>query len=281
MPSSGLLVIKKRIESVKNTQKITRAMALIAKSKLRKSKNKLLYSDLYFRKLDEIMQNAISSSDDLMQSRFCKSNDASKTLYIVFASNTGFCGGFNASSAIYLNEKYSKEERRNIDVISIGSRANSYLKRYDFNVIEVESRLKDDINIDIAKNLADKIVNFYLNDEYKEIIFLFTKFKSQTEQNISQVKVLPLIFRNEENLNVFDVCINEDDFVSGYIEGAIVHSFNSSLNSEESARMQSMDCATRNAQEIIDGLNSKYNRIRQAAITQEISEIVGGAQAQK
>lgn len=283
MSASGLLTIKKRIESIKSTQKVTRAMALIAKSKLRKVKEKLSYSEMYFSNLEQITKDIFYASDDMSSGAFCKKYNSQKKLYIIFASDTGFCGSFNSSFSAYLNDIYKKtEDKKDIEVIVIGQRAISYVKNKGFNIIKKYEGIGDFIDLSIAKKLVDEIISMYLGGEYLEISVLNIEYKAQNNQQVVCNKILPIEFETEVSTKrYFSLDIDEEEVIHNYIEGKIIHSFYNSLASEQSLRMQSMDAATKNAQEIIDNLSSKYNRIRQAAITQEISEIVVGAQAQK
>lgn len=289
MPAAGLLVIKRRMNSVKSTQKITKAMALVSTSKARKAKAKLEHNNIYYKSLDIIKHDMFTLYQDFQDSVFVKPNNSNKKLYVMFASNSGFCGGFNANAASYLSDKYTtKEEKKNIDNYVIGSRGVSYSKKYKFNIIDVEDSIKDEIDIKTARRLALEFMNMYASGEYNEVVFLYTKFKSLVEQELVELPVLPIKDSQSEmkdSDNIFEFEGNPEflveNFVYRFIEGTIINCICNSVASEENARMQAMDGATRNAGDIIENLGIKYNRIRQAAITQEISEIVGGAEAQK
>lgn len=283
MSSSGLLSIKKRIEHVKNTQKITKAMALIAKSKYRKVKVKLEYSEKYFDVLEKITKDIFYSLEDIKINKLCEKNIINKRLYIIFASNAGFCGGFNSSLANHLSEMYkSKDEEANVDIIVIGSKIISYIKNKNFNIILEYDNFSEQIDEVLIKQTRNKIIDSYIKKEYSEVLFLYMQYNPQKLENIILEKVLPLEFTEfETKQETFFIDINENEVISNYVDGKIIYSFYNSLVSEQYLRMQAMDAATKNSQEIIDNLSSKYNRMRQAAITQEISEIVVGAQIQK
>lgn len=289
MPAAGLLVIKRRMNSVRNTQKITKAMALVSTAKVKKARDKLSKNNIYFRRLEMMKKDIFMFAEDFKDNEFIQPNGSDKKLYVVFTSNSGFCGGFNGSGAIYLNEKYaSKEEKANIDTYVLGSKGVSYLNKYGISSSHTDTSIKGDIDIKTSRRIVGKIMNMYLNKKYGEISFLYTKFKSPVEQELVEVPVLPFAIEKteeESKINIFNREIHSDDliesFIYRYIEGLLINATYSGMASEENARMQAMDGATKNAGEIIDNLNTKYNRIRQAAITQEISEIVGGAESQK
>ncbi|MGL4762684.1 MAG: ATP synthase F1 subunit gamma [Sarcina sp.] len=289
MPAAGLLVIKRRMNSVRNTQKITKAMALVSTAKVKKARDKLSKNNIYFRKLEMMKKDIFMFAEDFKDNEFIQPNGSDKKLYVVFTSNSGFCGGFNGSGAIYLNEKFaSKEEKAKIDTYVLGRKGVSYLNKYGISASHRDTSIKGDIDIKTSRRIVGKIMNMYLNKDYGEISFLYTKFKSPIEQELVEVPVLPFkIEKTEEEskINIFNREIHSDEliesFIYRYIEGLLINATYSAMASEENARMQAMDGATRNAGDIIDNLNTKYNRIRQAAITQEISEIVGGAESQK
>lgn len=283
MSSAGLLSIKKRIESIKNTQKITKAMALISKSKYRKAKMSLEHSEKYFDSLEKITKDIFYSIEEIKMNKLCEKNITNKRLYIIFASNTGFCGGFNSSFANYLSEIYkSKDEEKDVDIIVIGSKAIPYIKNKNFNIIFKYDNFSEQIDEVLINEITNKIIDSYIKKEYSQVFFLYMKYNTQKLDNIILEKVLPLEFTEfDTKQESFFTDINEKEIILDYVEGKVLYSFYNSLVSEQYLRMQAMDAATKNAQEIIDTLSSKYNRMRQAAITQEISEIVVGAQTQK
>lgn len=288
MPAAGLLVIKRRISSVKSTQKITKAMALVATAKVKKARNKLADNNSYFEKLEMMKKDMFMFKEDFKDNEFIQPNGSDKKLYVVFTSNSGFCGGFNGGGAIYLNEKYAtKEEKSKIATYVLGSKGVSYLNKYKIDVVQTDDSIHGDIDIKTARRIVGKLMNMYLNKEFGEISFIYTKFKSPVEQELVEVPVLPFSVEGteEKDINIFNREMHSDEliesFIYRYIEGLLINATYSAMASEENARMQAMDGATRNAGDIIDNLNTKYNRIRQAAITQEISEIVGGAESQK
>ena len=291
MPAAGLLDIKRRIKSVQSTQKITKAMALVSTSKLRRARANLENNNLYFSSLENIKQDMLKVAEEFSENEFVRENEAENKLYVIFASNSGLCGGFNGSGALYLNDKYPRDQRGNIKTLIIGDKGVSYAKKYNFEVADKISGIKDGIELKDARHIASDLMEAYSKGEYNEITFVYTKYISPIQQDVVGEKVLPFNAEVEDEKEpdgmdlLFDVEVSSDEliqsFVYRYMEGKIINAIYHSQTSEQNARMQAMDGASKNADDILEELNMRYNRIRQGAITQEISEIVGGAEAQK
>lgn len=287
MSASGLLEIKRRINSVKNTQKITRAMGLISISKLRRAREKLNDNNMYFNKLSDIKKHIFYLSRN-ERNIFMSKNDSKIKLFIVFASDSGLCGSFNGACLDHLNNKY-ENEKENIKIIVIGNRGFSYIKKYGLNLYKGYSDLDSDEGKASVKEIVLDAMELFLNEEVGEVSFIYTSYKSAIKQVVVEEKILPLEneFSDSETISydkVFslgaDINILLRAFIYRYLEGKLINCMFDSKTSEQSIRMQAMNGATSNADEILKNLNAKYNRIRQSAITQEISEIVSGAKAQ-
>ncbi|WP_297633210.1 ATP synthase F1 subunit gamma [uncultured Clostridium sp.] len=291
MPAAGLLDIKRRIKSVQSTQKITKAMALVSTSKLRRARANLENNNLYFSSLENIKQDMLKVAEEFSENEYVHENDAENKLYVIFASNSGLCGGFNGSGALYLNDKYPRDQRGNIKTLIIGEKGVSYAKKYNFEIVDKITGIKDGIELKDARHIALDLMESYLKGEYKEVSFVYTKYVSPIQQEVVEERLLPFNAEIEDEKEpdgmelLFDVEVSSDEliqsFVYRYMEGKIINVIYHSQTSEQNARMQAMDGASKNADDILEELNMRYNRIRQGAITQEISEIVGGAEAQK
>ncbi|MGL5616337.1 MAG: ATP synthase F1 subunit gamma [Sarcina sp.] len=286
MPA-GLLDIKRRMKSVHNTKKITKAMGLVATAKLRKSKVVLENNNKYFDTLEDIKKDIFNIIEVGSECPFIMENGSNKKMVVLFASNSGLCGGFNANVTTYLNEKYGKE-KENVTVFLIGQRGLSYLNKFGFEVYDKFTDYKDEFTLKDARTIAVRILNLYLNKDIGGLSMVYTSFKSSVSQVVEEVEILPFSQTSKEEESserlVFDYTKETDViqvFLYRYLEGKIINAMYNSMTSEENARMQAMDGATKNADDIIESLETQYNRIRQSAITQEISEIVGGAEAQK
>lgn len=283
MGSAGLIDIKRRIRSVESTRKITKAMNLVATSKLRKARKELNDSSEYYKLSKEILENLLSSLPDYYDSPFLSKNSENlDKLYIVMASDTGLCGGFNSNIANNLYELIGK----NMDskIIIVGAKGIPYIRKYGFNTIKEYVEIPDIPTIKEVRAIYDDILYMFKNGEVSEVNLVFTEFKSPIKQEIKIEKLLPLEKTNKMSgdfliePNLEEVLNSSlDVYFKSKIRRAMLHS----KVSEQNARMMAMDGATQNANDILHALNIKYNRIRQTMITQEISEIVGGAEAQK
>lgn len=283
MGSAGLIEIKRRIKSVESTRKITKAMNVVATSKLRKVRKELNSSEEYYNLSEEIVNKLISSLPEDYESSFfnTSSNDLDK-LYIVMTSDTGLCGGFNGNVVNTLNEII--DDKGSARIVVVGSKGISYARKYGFDTVKEYVEIPDIPTIKEVRAIYDDAVFMFKHGEVGEVNLVFTEFKSPIKQEVKIEKLFPLEIKSESS----------EQFL---IEPSLEEVLNSSLNiyfkckirramlhskvSEQSARMTAMDGATQNANDILHSLNLKYNRIRQGMITQEISEIVGGAEAQK
>lgn len=288
MSATGLLEIKRRINSVKNTQKITKAMGLISISKLRNAKTKLKENYCYFNQICNIKKEIfyIGRNENNI---FLKKNKSNNKLFLVIASNSGLCGSFNGNCIEFINEKYGLE-KENISVLMIGKRGISYINKYKLNLYKSYGDLDNEENYKNIKNIVFDFMESYYKENFGEVILVYTKYKSAIKQEVVEENLLPLKneFKENENLHLDEVVSIEENLeelinilIYKYLEGKIINCIFDSKTSEQSVRMQAMNSATKNADDILKSLTSKYNRIRQSAITQEISEIVSGSEAQK
>ena len=283
MGAAGLIEIKRRIRSVESTRKITKAMNLVATSKLRKARKELNDSSEYCKLSKEILENLLSSLPDYYDSPFLsKKSENLDKLYIVMASDTGLCGGFNSNVANNLYELIGK--KGDSKIIVVGSKGIPYIRRYGFNTIKEYVEIPDIPTIKEVRAIYDDILYMFKSGEVSEVNLVFTEFKSPIKQEVQIEKILPIEKEKKDSVDFLiepdlEEVLNSslDIYLKSIIRRAMLHS----KVSEQNARMVAMDGATRNANDILQALNIKYNRIRQTMITQEISEIVGGAEAQK
>lgn len=282
MGAAGLIDIKRRIKSVESTRKITNAMGLVATSKLRKSKKELSVNQKFIDSIETIIKNLAATVTD-NESIYFTGNNSEDKLYIVITSESGLCGGFNGGVVSYL-EKVIGNEKSNARVIVVGKRGISYVKRAGFEPIAEFVDISDLPTIKEAKIVFEKALKLYKDKEISEVNVIYCDFVSPVKQIPKCVKILPI----EKTDGEAEVCLIEpnvnqvlNDSLEVYLKAKIRSILLSSKCSEQSARMTAMDGATSNANDLLDSLNLKFNRIRQTMITQEISEIVGGAEAQK
>ena len=274
--------IKLRIKSVESTMQITKAMELVASSKMRRAKERVEHSRPYFETLYESLTK-IAAADPRARNPYLRRAEIKKTLLIVIAGDRGLAGGYNSNVL-----KQAQQEAGDVVVLPIGKRSAEYFVHHEVPLFTQEVLLAADITVGECFQLARRITEGYCKGEYDAVKICYTRFDSMMTQTASTMEVLPLTMEPTEEQKaqarrsqilykpsseeVFRAIIPE--YVAGIVYGAVCES----VASELAARRTAMDAATKNAGEMIDHLNLYYNRARQAAITQEITEIVAGAE---
>ncbi|WP_297422898.1 ATP synthase F1 subunit gamma [Clostridium sp.] len=282
MCAAGLLDIKKRIKSVENTRKITNAMGLVATSKLRKTKKELSVNSGFIDSIEPIVRNLATTASRDGGNVYFNGNESENKLYVVITSDSGLCGGFNSNVVSFL-EATIGEKRKNAKIILIGSKGVGYIKRAKLESIAEYVGSSDLPTVNDAKVIFDNALEMYLNGEVSEVNIVYSNFVSTVRQEPRSVKILPIEkTEGKTNLSIVEPNLETvlEDALNVYLKGKIRGILLSSKCSEQSSRMQAMDGATKNANDLLSNLKLKFNRIRQGVITQEISEIVGGAAAQ-
>lgn len=279
--AGGLLVIKRRIKSVTSTKKITNAMGLIATSKLRKCRINLESNQGYYNSFESIMKSVAEGI--VGKSIYVQGNGSNKKLYITLSSDSGLCGGFNAAVVTATVEKASID-RPNSIIMSVGQKGRGYFRRLKYDTVAEYVDIPDEPTLKEAKTISEHALDLYKNGEVGEVHVVYTKFKSTVKQTVVDQLVLPLkVDKKSGSAGEFEPEANEllEGVESVYLKSQIFNFLLNSKASEQAARMSSMDSSTKNANDLLDALNLRYNRIRQSAITSEITEIVSGAQAQE
>lgn len=281
MGAAGLIEIKRRMKSVESTRKITKAMGLVATSKLRKARKELIANEQYNNLCKEVISEVVSSMPEDFDSIYYKSFDGDK-LYIVLTSDTGLCAGYNNTVAIYLNNLVQKSG--GAKVVVVGSKGISYLSRYKISTYAEYVDLPDMPATKDINRIYNDAIYLYEKGDVSEVNIVYTEFISSVKQEVKSVKILP-IEKKASREGQYIIEPNEEavfkNAIDMYLKSQLKTCMLSAKASEHSARMTAMDGATENANDILQSLNIKFNRIRQGIITQEISEIVGGAEAQK
>ena len=288
----NLKAIRKRIASVKSTKQVTAAMKMVAAAKLRKVQNKVIALRPYLEKFQQLIPDAIAGYYGDYNSIFFQSpENAEKFLIIAISSNRGLCGAFNINVVkevikTFENLKQKGIDPKNIEIFTFGKKASQILKYRNFNVIEEEQNIFDDLTYQNAQKFADRFIEDFKKGKYRYIYLIYNDFKSAGSQTIANKQYLP--FKVETKKKMPGGFIYEPDFntvlnklipetLRSILFGALLASF----AAEQAARMTAMHKATDNATEMIRKLTLEYNKARQAAITKEILEIVGGAEALK
>ena len=278
--AAGMNDIKARIKSVESTMQITKAMELVATSKLRRAKETVERTRPFYQILGKAINDIVSISDERSQVWFDDSQ-SDKTLYIVMAGDRGLAGGFN-SNIFKLTERISKDT----DAIwlPIGKKALEYAKHRDYNIYSEAFAEAADQSVGSILSLGKLVSGGFINGNFSKVVLVFTKFVSMMTQTAVYETLLPLQRFDNSSTNIdlltdLDPASMLENIVPEYVGGIIYSALCESLASESGARRMAMNSANKNAEEIIGSLMLHYNRVRQAAITQEITEIVSGAEA--
>jgi F-type H+-transporting ATPase subunit gamma len=286
MSETSLVSLKRRIKSIKNTQKITRAMGLVATSKLRKVSSKLLVNNQFYRSFSHTIDQLITYSSNI-DNKYFECSKCKKKLYIVFSSDLGLCGSFNGNVFQKLLKEIAGNEK-NCEIITIGQKARGILKKNSLESVAEFVDISDVPEEEDADIIASKIFEIFDSCEFGEVYCIYTKYFTPVKQEVLLKKLLPIEKEKEPKETIktsFEFEPEEKEFLNNishfYIKQCIYNFFLNSRASEQGARMSAMDAANKNGNDIIDKLQLKYNRIRQSAITEAIAEIVSGAEAQK
>lgn len=283
MASGNMKDIKRRIKSVESTMQITKAMELVASSKLRKAKEKADKARPYFDALYETMCE-IQAENPSFLSPFTRKVGEGKSLLVVIAGDRGLAGGFNSNifklAQARVDELGGKDKT---DIIAIGKKAVEYFGKREFNMLGSYPDFSENIRIHQANDIAGEIVDKYVKGIYERVELFYTEYVSSITQQAVTKKMLPVELDGQKKVSkalpiyepsagqVFNHIVPR--YVTGMIFGACVESF----ASEQASRRNAMENASDNASEMISSLSLMYNRARQASITQEITEIVSGA----
>ena len=276
---AGLNDIKARIKSVESTMQITKAMELVATSKLRRAKEAVERTRPFYQILGKAIGDISALSKEENATWFDNSR-SSKTLFVVFAGDRGLAGGYN-SNIFKLTEKLSVGKEA--IWLPIGKKAVEYSKHRNYEIYSELFAEAADQGVGSILSLGKIIAEGFKNGEFGEVILVFTEFVSMMTQRAVYETLLPLEKPVSAQYDKFETDINPtemlDQIVPEYVGGILYSALCESLASESGARRMAMNSANKNAEEIIDTLMLHYNRVRQAAITQEITEIVSGAEA--
>jgi len=292
----NLKEVRSRIESVKSTQQITSAMKMVAASKLRKAQNAILTMRPYASKLREIMQNVSSGAESKEENVFGQQRPAQHILIIAISSNRGLCGPFNANigKAVIqrINENFSSQYKSgNVDIFSIGKKGSDFLRVRKFTISQRNDQILEKLSFENVRPIAEELMAQFAAKKYDHIEIIYNQFKNAAVQILQNEQFLPIAQGQAQLLNqpqhktdyIFEPSKEEiiRELIPKSLKIQLYKSLLDSLASEHGARMTAMNKATDNAQEMLKSLKLSYNKARQAAITNEILEIVSGAEALK
>jgi F-type H+-transporting ATPase subunit gamma len=288
---ANLKEVRIRISSTISTQQITKAMKLVSATKLRKAQSAIFQMRPYADKLNGVLKNLGDSADDEKLSKYFKEQALDRVLIIVVSSDRGLCGGFNANitkkTRTLISEEYAElAAKKKVDLLFVGKKAYEFFKKMDLNVNTDFMGTFGNLNAQTGFAVGDYIMEQFLNGTYSRVEVVYNKFKNAATQIVTNEVLLPVTLKASQtkasnNDYIFEPNKIEilEELIPRSIKTQLYRSFLDSFASEHGARMISMDKATDNAGEILKQLKLIYNRGRQAAITNEISEIVGGAAA--
>lgn len=282
---ANLKEIRNRITSIGSTMQITSAMKMVSAAKLKKAQDAITAMRPYSSKLTELLQSLSATLDSDAGGAFSKQREVSKALIVVVTSNRGLCGGFNSSiikeTTRIIEENYQGVE---VDLLTIGKKGDDILAK-TYNVLENRNDVFDDLTFDNVAKVAEKMMALYVDGTYDKIEIVYNRFKNAATQITQVEQFLPIKpVEGDVNTNldyIFEPSKEEIvlELIPKSLKTQLYKSVRDSFAAEHGARMTAMHKATDNAKELRDELLLTYNKARQAAITNEILEIVGGAEA--
>jgi F-type H+-transporting ATPase subunit gamma len=283
---ANLKEIRNRIASVGSTMQITSAMKMVSAAKLKKAQDAITAMRPYSEKLTELLQNLSATLDADSGSTFAEQREVNKVLVVAITSNRGLAGAFNSNvikaSKALQQEAYAGKQ---VDFVTIGKKGNDIISK-DGNVIEHNVTIFDDLNFQTSSNIAEMLMQQYAEGAYDKIVLVYNHFKNAATQEVMREQFLPILPPEAgEATSTADYIFEptKPEIVEGLIPKSLktqlFKAIRDSVASEHGARMTAMHKATDNATEMRDALKLQYNKARQAAITNEILEIVGGAEA--
>ncbi|MBP3634207.1 MAG: ATP synthase F1 subunit gamma [Oscillospiraceae bacterium] len=275
--------IKNRIKSMESTKQITKAMEMVASSKLRGAQERVIASRPYFEILYKTMHDIVEANTDL-SSVYVQPPRGEKTCFVVIAGDRGLAGGYNSN---VLKLAQSMMQGKEAVVLPVGKKATEYFKNRGVSILNTLYPVSEDVNADACFTMANGLCEEYRKGTFDRVVLCYTNFVTVLTQEPGSLPLLPLsvavgqkqpqggkmlTMYEPSSVSVFNAIVPE------YLGGVIYGALREALCSEQAARRTAMDSATKNAEEMIEGLSLQYNRARQGAITQEITEIVAGAE---
>ena len=290
---ANLKEVKNRILSVISTQQITKAMKMVAAAKLRRAQDRIIQMRPYANKLSVILSNVSSGVEDDLVNIYAEQKPVESVLLVVVSSDRGLCGAFNSNvfkgTLLLIEEKYQEQKNNeNLYILPIGKKALDYFKKKNFQLIDDYAGLFGNLNFDDTRKAAEMAMDGFKNGDYDVVEIIYNEFKNVATQILRREQFLPIIpneSQAETDVSNVDYIFepSKETIVKELIPKSLKVGFYKALlesnASEQGARMTAMDKATENASELLKELRLTYNRTRQAAITKEILEIVGGAEA--
>lgn len=291
---ANLKEIRIRITSVESTKQITSAMKLVAASKLRRAQNAIIMMRPYAAKMHEILQNLSLGGDSNDQNVYARQSEINKVLIIPITSNRGLCGAFNTNvikktNYLLAHDYKSQNAQGNVDIMSFGKKATDFFSKSAYNLIGHHDDIWDNLNWESAQVIIESVFKMFKDGDYDRVDLVYNQFKNAGSQELTVEQFLPVkpveVVAGNTMKNDYIMEPSREVIIDGLIPKSLKVQFYKALldsyASEHGARMTSMHKATDNATEMVKDLKLVYNKARQATITNEIIEIVSGANALK
>jgi len=290
--------IERRIDSVKNTKKITRAMKMVASAKLKTAQDMAEDARPFFNKTKSILADIVRYTRDVREHPLLSKREGNRHLYIVIGADRGLCGPYNNRIIDEAEQKCG--EKSDVSLLLLGKRSRNYFKRRDFNIISEYVEIDDYPDFSFSRKITQEVISLYKEDIIDKVSVIYTHFISVIDQSVETAQLIPVSKpevaqkeveeketeeKEEKQKTKIDYIYEPspgeilDVLLPQYVNNMIYSMLLESKASEFGSRMTAMDSATENAEEMIEELTLSYNRARQAEITKEITEIVGGAEA--
>ena len=283
---ANLKEIRSRIGSVGSTMQITSAMKMVSAAKLKRAQDAIVQMRPYANKLTELLENLSASLDSSDGGAYAQKRQVKKVLLVTITSNRGLCGGFNANiikqTKALTSEEYSDAE---IEIISIGKKSSEHFEKNGFNIVAKHDAIFGQLTFDEVAKVAETIMDQFLDGYYDKVILVYNQFKNAATQIVMTENFLPVTTSKNKETEIGDYIFEPkkqeivEQLIPKSLKTQLFKAVLDSYASEHGARMTAMHKATDNAGELKKELTLTYNKARQAAITGEILEIVGGAEA--
>jgi len=282
---ANLKEIRNRISSVSSTMQITSAMKMVSAAKLKKAQDAITAMRPYSNKLTELLQSLSATLDAGSSGKFAEQRDIENVLIVAITSNRGLCGAFNSNIIKQVNAVVEEHYKgKDVSVLAIGKKANDAFSK-NGSVIANKSEVFDDLTFDNVAEIAQMIMDKFVDGEFDKVELVYNSFKNAATQIVMTEQFLPIVPASDETNSNLDYIFEPtkeqivETLIPKSLKTQLFKAIRDSFASEHGARMTAMHKATDNATDLRDQLKLTYNKARQAAITNEILEIVGGAEA--
>lgn len=282
---ANLKNIRSQIKSVTSIQKVTKAMKMVAAAKLRKSQENMEKGRPYSSRIKDLISNLMGDVDNSLLPLLNKPKTTAKYGFVIITADRGLAGSFNSNIIKRAENAIHAIGKENAILFCIGKKGFEYFSKRNFNVEEYYEDLWTDLKYNKAINVGQNVIEYFLNNKVDEVSVIYNYFKNAASQEVQSNQILPIEFEEKKQSSIKDIIYEPSkieiikSLVPKYFNTQIWQFLLESFASEQAARMLAMENATENAKEMISELNLEFNKARQTAITTEMLEIVGGAEA--